>query len=334
MYNQINDNNLNTEQSQSKKNNRGLFYGVIAISTFIIMAVGATFAYFAATANSGNNSIQTSSSSLSLTLFSYETAWKKDDLIPVDTNVLKYSFEKQDDTTIKVEKKECFNSEDESVDCEDESVDESKTKITYASDKNNTICVDDYGNNICSVYVFQIVNDNPSPQTMSFSIVSEVNTFSNLMAAVYEVNVSDEETYNSDSNNNKTGDPTEFNVMRSDDNGYQTANDGEYTPIYVNRKGVKKTLLRMNNEEAADRGIIYSAEGEASVDNVGSRSTQIANNIAIDSNETKTFAVLVYIHNLEQAQKEDENKIFTGAINVTTGDGTTGVSGYISAANG
>ena len=33
-------------------NGRELFYGVVAIASFIVMAVGATFAYFTATASS------------------------------------------------------------------------------------------------------------------------------------------------------------------------------------------------------------------------------------------------------------------------------------------
>ena len=47
-------NNQDYEQEERKKKGfiltenkgRGLFYGVIAIATFIVMAVGATFAYF------------------------------------------------------------------------------------------------------------------------------------------------------------------------------------------------------------------------------------------------------------------------------------------------
>ena len=45
---------------------RGLFYAVIAIATFIIMAVGATFAYFTASTNSANTSVQTGSTTLQL----------------------------------------------------------------------------------------------------------------------------------------------------------------------------------------------------------------------------------------------------------------------------
>ena len=310
------------------KNGRGLFYGVVAVATFIIMAVGATFAYFAATANSANTSITAGSTSLSLELLSYESAWSKDDLIPVDNNIVRYGFVNQNDTTVKVATTTCYNEEDEVVDCDDESVVSDKTVVTYADDLRNAMCVDDFGNSICSVYVFQIVNDNASAQTMTFSIVSTLNTFEHLKAMAYEVDVSDVGAYNSTANNNQTGDPSSFTVM----NGSTALNVGEYTPVYINRKGVTRTALTDAYGQLSDILLPNVQENEASDENISMRTVVVANNVGIDSNETKTFAIVLYIQNLTTAQSEDEDSLFRGAINVTTGDGTSGVSGYISAA--
>ena len=58
---------------------RGLFYGVIAVATFIIMAVGTTFAYFTATTESMNSAVQTGSTTLQLQYISYGSAWIKND---------------------------------------------------------------------------------------------------------------------------------------------------------------------------------------------------------------------------------------------------------------
>jgi len=113
---------------------RGLFYGVIAVAVFIIMAVGTTFAYFTATTNSADTSVQTGSTTLELKYISYEGAWNNKDLIPADTAVVEYSFEYQDDTTINTEKED------------------------YETLRHNALCKDDYGNSICSVYVFQVAN--------------------------------------------------------------------------------------------------------------------------------------------------------------------------------
>ena len=92
----------NQNSNQNIKNNakgRELFYGVIAVASFIILAVGATFAYFTATASSSDSAIGAGSTTLELEYISYGSAWSHNDLIPADTNVSEYSIEYQDDTT-------------------------------------------------------------------------------------------------------------------------------------------------------------------------------------------------------------------------------------------
>ena len=148
----------NQEQNKnyvlSENKGRGLFYGVIAIATFIIMSVGATFAYFTATTESMNSAVQTGSTTLQLKYISYGSAWNKNDLIPADTAVVEYSVEKQSDATNK-----------------------SKTNEdgSYPANGNNTMCKDDFGYSICSIYVCQVTNSSNSPQTVSLNVISEVN---------------------------------------------------------------------------------------------------------------------------------------------------------------
>ena len=180
----------NTQNSNiiSENKGRGLFYGVIAIATFIIMAVGATFAYFTATTQSMNSSVQTGSTTLQLKYISYGKAWMQDDLIPADTEVVEYSFEQKNDTTIKDE-----------------------------TTRNNAICKDDFGNSICSIYVFQVTNSANSPQAVSLEVISETNGFSALNAMAYEISLpANLENYNSTEKLNKTGDPI-FKTASTDD---------------------------------------------------------------------------------------------------------------------
>lgn len=328
----MNNNQYNDTLKNNERKGRGLFYGVVAVATFIIMAVGATFAYFAATASSANTSITTGSTSLNLELLSYETAWMKDDLIPTDTDVVEYAFANQNDTT--ASKKVCYDDSENVVDCSSESV--ARTEVPE-DELNNTLCVDDYGNSVCSVYVFQVINDNASPQTMSFDIIGQRNDFSNLMAMAFEISApdtsaSDYTAYNTDS----FGDPTNFTVM----NG--TTQVDTYTPVYVNRIGVVKNILNYTgsdaatdaNGEAKDRALVHvGLEGEYDAptdDNLSDRTTSVANGVSIGSGETRTYAIVLYIYNQNYAQSEDEDSIFNGSISVTTGDGQ-GVSGYISA---
>lgn len=304
---------MDKNQVKNTKNNNGreLFYGVIAVAIFIVMAVGATFAYFTATARSANSSVSTKSTTLELEYISYGSAWSNDDLIPSDTTVSEYSVEYQTDITP------------------------------------NPLCVDDYGNSICSVYEFQVRNPANSPQTVTLNIVSEVNGFANLNAMAYELSIENNDKYISTENNNGKNDP-KFKLNAEDlTEGAITVVDGNNnelygeTPIYINRDGVKKTLLKYNSSEdkehpvlksSIDRQVIQVTEANQGAD-ASEKTVKLAEDITIDGGAIKTFAIILYVKNINEDQtKVDASKEFTGRVVVSTGDGTTGVSGEISAA--
>lgn len=307
---------MNENNKKSKLNNnkdRSLFYGVIAVATFIIMAVGATFAYFTASTSSANSTVKTGSTKLELEYVSYGAGWMNNKLIPVDMKVAEYSVEWQDDTT------------------------------------KNKMCVDDYGNQICSAYVFQVKNTANSPQDVSINLISENNGFANLHAMVYEI--SKGEGYSEDSS---TGDPKfkltqedtgEDLIKIEDATGKELYTADGIQPIYVNRKGVKKTLLKYNDPQSPQTrkssiGIPVKAttEGEGSDSD---KTSKLADGITIngvnsgDASNLKTFMIVLYINNLNENQNvSDSMKDFVGRVEVSTGDGSTGVSGTISSMTG
>lgn len=305
------DNNQAKNINNKNNNGRELFYGIIAVAIFIVMAVGATFAYFTATARSANSSVSTKSTTLELEYISYGSAWSKDDLIPADTTISEYSVEYQTDITP------------------------------------NNLCMDDYGNSICSVYEFQVRNPANSPQTVTLNIVSEVNGFANLNAMAYELSIENNDKYNSKENGNGTNDPTFKNAKDDPTVGAIPVVDGDgnelytETPIYVNRDGVKKTLLQYNSSEdkehpvlksSIDRQVIQVTEANKDAD-ASEKTVKLAENITIDGGQTRTFIIVLYVKNINEDQtKVDASKEFTGRVVVSTGDGTTGVSGQISAA--
>ncbi len=302
---------------------RGLFYGVIAIATFIIMAVGATFAYFTATTSSMDAAVRTGSTTLQLQYVSYGAAWMQDDLIPANDVIVEYSFENQNDTT-----------------------------VSLVDTTNNTLCKDDYGNSICSVYVFQVVNTANSPQTVSLNVVSEENSFASLNAMAYEVAIPEDRTdYDSIENSNGSGDPifkkngedlTE-NAIEVVDAKNAVLDESQYNEVYINRKGVIKTLLQWVESSDASEGtkVVKPAINRPLVpiteDNqlaeAKDRTVRIADNIEIPGGETKTFALVLYILNDENKDQTstDAEKTFAGKMVITSGDGDTGVSGQISA---
>lgn len=325
-------NNINIK---SEVKGRGLFYGVIAVATFIVMAVGATFAYFTATTSSTNSAVTAGSTTLQLKYISYETAWNNMDLIPADVNVVQWSFEKQDDTTLGAG--------------------------GLNSEKGNLLCKDDYGNSICSVYVFQVTNDAASPQTLTLSVVSKLNTFRNLHAIAYDLSVLPEDLTTYETLDAKCEDPLEGSetkcngandpdfkstVVENNTGGEITVTDGtgkevipgNFTPIYVNRKGVTKGLLNEVDPETtyAESALITTVLDDTMNDNsnVGNRTSVVAEDFVIDPNATKTFALVLFVKNIEDDQTgDDAAKTFTGQVVVGPGDGKTGVSGFIGAAS-
>lgn len=335
----MNNNQFNNEEVKVKSNEnkgRGLFYGVIAVATFIIMAVGATFAYFTATTNSMNSAVKTGSTTLQLKYISYGSGWGRTDLIPANTTVVEYSVENQDDSTTTTDPEE---------------------DGAYPINGNNTMCKDDYGNSICSIYVFQVENTAPSPQTVSLNIVSEKNGFSSLNAMSYEISIPEDRTDYDDISTvddlkangvndpifrKNTDDETEGAIDVTDSNG-KVLTDAEYTPVFINRKGTVKTLLQYVESKdgetgttvkkpAIDRLIIPLLTTEDENKSTSDRTTRVADNIEIQGGETKTFAVVLYIKNENKDQTAtDADKTFQGKVVVSTGDGSSGVSGVISA---
>lgn len=333
------------KDSQNARNNenkgRGLFYIIIAVAVLIIMGIGTTFAYFTATTNSADSSVQAGSTTLRLKYISYEGAWMSTQLIPADTNVVEYSFEYQDDTTI------------------------TKTNGDYETVRYNTLCKDDFGNSICSVYVFQVENTANSPQSVSLNVISSENGFGNLHAMAYAVDApaSDADNYNAYNKieetlpslepegepttglkypDNGSGDPVFKQTEEDNTEGSIAVKDGDgkfltpslYTPVYVNRLGVTKTLLKYNESDskvvpAIDRKLITIDEKNVSA-KPEERTTRIADNISIDGRSVKTFALVLYIKNIQDDQTgADALKSFKGQVTVSSGDGKVGVSGSI-----
>ena len=142
-------------------NGRGIFYGVIGVATLVVAIIGATFAYFSASA-ANNNAIAIESTRITLALedesFNYYT-----DMIPVST-----------DTTDKYGK--YFH------------LYPGLTKKD-ATHKGQGTCTDESGNSICGVYEFTITNPSETvSQTVFGSLEIKTNDFPE-MAATGESNV-------------------------------------------------------------------------------------------------------------------------------------------------
>ena len=136
------------DREERKNNGQGIFYAVIGVATLVVTIIGATFAFFTATANSANNAITAAGATVSLTLTEANPNGLKGNLIPVDERLAKFA------------------------------------SVIGIGD---TKCKDDLGNNICSVYEFTVTNpsSNTASQTIYPTFKAVTNGFTNLKYAVF-----------------------------------------------------------------------------------------------------------------------------------------------------
>lgn len=142
-----------------KDNGRGIFYGVIGVATLVVAIIGATFAYFSATANSAEDAVTTGGAKVSLTWNEVNTGLKSN-LIPLDPTQAGFS------------------------------------SIIGTAESN---CKDKNGNNVCSVYQFTVSNPaGNAAQNIYVSLKPKTNTFttSNLKFAVFKGEATSRTTYN------------------------------------------------------------------------------------------------------------------------------------------
>lgn len=312
LNNQVNNQVNHAQVRENEQKGRGLFYGIIAVATFIIMAVGATYAYFTATTGSASSSVRTRSTTLNLKFISYNSAWMSEDLIPSADYIVAHSFLNQNDTTL---------------------VDSAKN--------NNILCRDDSGSAICSVYVFQVYNSNSQDQQLSISLESTNNEFTNLWVMGFALNLpSDTTDYDSNALNNQANDPS-F-LTGSEEEGADTSNlipvtsgtgtqltmgssfgatrwsENEYFPVYANRKGVEKTLWKVTNTEKTARvssNVAVAASGSEVL---------VADGFTVEGGKVGTFALVLYIKETGENQTLDDGgengKLFEGTVKVATDD--------------
>lgn len=130
----------------------GIFLGVIGVATLIVAIIGATFAYFSATANSNVDAIGATSTTLALG-FEESNLNLKTHLIPASTVIAKYAALEQSGT----------------------------------GNAANQQCIDDNANEVCSYYEFTVGNPNfTTAQDIFASLNIQTNDFTNLFMTIVD----------------------------------------------------------------------------------------------------------------------------------------------------
>lgn len=136
-------------------NGRGIFYGVMGVATLVVAIIGATFAFFAASASGGENAVAANSVSLAGTLELTEVLDARDQLIPVAQDIMKGSYNQ--------------NGEGNKAKCK--GVSKADATATY---------------DMCSTYEFTLKNKANVAQQVYVTFKSVKNEYTNLMYCVYE----------------------------------------------------------------------------------------------------------------------------------------------------
>ena len=166
MRNEFDNNAINP----NVKNKTNTFNLIIGIATLLIAILGATFAYFSATARSKDNDVTVKSAYVSI---SYDggTEIKATNLIPATQQVALKKYEKE-------------------VAAAEGPVDE-ETKKNYDDYKNDIDrrCVDANGKEVCYVYQFSVISDGEEGAMTQILPTLKVNSnaFDNLSYVLYEV---------------------------------------------------------------------------------------------------------------------------------------------------
>ena len=163
---------MNKDFNGSKNNNSSnTFNLVIGVATLLIALLGATFAYFSATARSAENDVTVKSAYVSI-YYDGGTEIKASNLIPATEQVALTKYQKY---------MEPYDPEDDG-------------EIKEDYDEYNTLdldrrCVDAKGKEVCYVYQFSIESDGAEGDTTEIlaSINVNKNEFDNLSYVLYEV---------------------------------------------------------------------------------------------------------------------------------------------------
>lgn len=137
-------------KEERRENGQGIFFGVIGVATLIVAMIGATLAYFTATAKSDEGAVSAKAATVAIK-YSDSQVVTADSLIPASEDVVQTAYQ--------------YNLDDS---------------------EDTTQCLDKHGRQVCSVYHFEVENQGTETAiTGNFTVVK--NEFTNLKYMVYDV---------------------------------------------------------------------------------------------------------------------------------------------------
>ncbi len=239
-----------------KDNNKRNLLIIVALATLIIGIIGGTFAFFSASGGSANDAITANATTLANLGFTSSNSKIAYNLVPVASeNPYFYRY-----------------------------------PGIAASGSHS--CLDDVGNQICSIYEFTITNTASVAQTIYVSFVPSENTFDNMYFAAFNTTIASADYVVATGSN---GSGSNFVLTPQTTSGNSTL-------------GHQATKLTKNSTSPIDM------PGLSTTLNAG---TSI------------TYTVLVWLQETKNEQNTEQGGRFKAGINVTTGGNSTGVTGVM-----
>lgn len=294
-------------------NGRGIFYGVIGVATLVVAMIGATFAYFSADISTENDPITFNSTTIELSL-SQNTAGIKYNLIPVDETLAGFATG------------------------------------GYVGNKTTTTprdanCIDDDGNEFCSVYEVTITN--PSTTTAQ-TVFARMDVGSNSFATNTRTGGTAEAPQCSDMEAEHAMYCDKSNVAFAIFKGSASqitnwdVDAAATTNYYSSASGSMENALGTEVTAAADTATsdgnvagtpVLGAIGDMVVGRTASKSTSDSHTLnqlsqTLRPGGSATYTIVMWLHDNGKDQSDDEGQAFAAGITFSTslnGSGVTAV---------
>ena len=210
---------------------RGIFLGVLSVATLIVSIIGATFAYFVASASGNTDKVQAGAANVAGTLTLSETVDYRQNMIPVTETIMKTSYKRTDKATGTGTGR-----------CEG-----------YSAAGGNTVY------NLCSIYQFTVSNTASIAQTIYASLTANTNTFTNLKYCIFEGAAGTSDTTKVACRDMPTAGTTDSNIFSEVIQA--TTGTHTYTLVMYNNESTEDQTSANSGKAVTETISITSADG-------------------------------------------------------------------------
>lgn len=265
-------------------NKKKLFISIIYLSTFIVTLIGSTLAYFSASTQSNTDAVSLNAAVYQIDLTD-DTSLIKTQIIPSAEKYVNLAIDRVDDEGNFIKP---YESNGKKV-IED------------------TVCIDDNLNEICSLYTFTVINPTVGMALpIRLTLKPTVNTFTNMKYKVIKIIHNEEQGYH-------VQELTEARWLVDDRYEINPITGGYAKDVFGNK------VEKSNFAELPISTILVEGLNE-----------KVPEAVDVNTPSTATLSIVMWVEEIQSDQTEqDSGQIFAGGIIVETndedGNGITGV---------